>query len=319
MRLGIPTTRLKSYELGRAPIRYALAAKVGVEFDISQQWLAAGTLPIHPHFIVADEMECRIPARWLFSQVYDKLLHDLIEAELKGMAEVTGVDKSEIRKVSWLLSQVGLGASQDTQKGYRSMHFQTMVAQHLTRFPLDLYEQFDSRLQGFLESFEAEHQEKINDFLKAMDSNPLAEFQIEKIRDFVAQKLGVPPDELPDRPPQPKPSLSTSQHIHFTKADIQIEKSVLTYVGNTDIYCERYEQTQPVNMQKNHIATRIKKARKQLGVSQREAAEKWGFPVQTIQQWEHGRREPRALYAEKIESILAEIERASKTHRREVK
>ena len=93
-------------------------------------------------------------------------------------------------------------------------------------------------------------------------------------------------------------------------------ESLLTYSGDIDIQSGRYEPTTPDTMQNKTIATRIKKARKQLGLSQREAAEKWGFPVQTIQQWEHGRREPRALYAEKIEAILAEIESAPKRRRK---
>ena len=119
-------------------------------------------------------------------------------------------------------------------------------------------------------------------------------------------------------PVKQEKSVEATEQVKGTRAlreTGEMPKQLLTYSGSIDIPSGRYEQTTPVNMQKNHIATRIKKARKQLGLSQREAAEKWGFPVQTIQQWEHGRREPRALYAEKIESILAEIERAGKKYR----
>ena len=308
-RLGIPVTRLKSYELGRAPIRYELAARVGVAFDINQQWLACEDAPKRPHFFVADELEWHIPGRWLFSEIYEKLLRDLIGKELERMAEVRGITTSEIREIAWQLDQVGLGASESSHKSYLSTHFQSWVAQQLTRFPLRLYGKFGSDLQRFLESFERHHKEEVNAFLDLAKSHPLAELQIEKNRGFVAQKLGVPAESLPKHYGKKAPS---PQHFHFTKADMRAEKRLLTYTADVDTQSGRYEHTTPVNMQKNHIPTRIKKARKQLGLSQREAAEKWGFPVQTIQQWEHGRREPRALYAEKIEAILSEIESAPK-------
>lgn len=56
------------------------------------------------------------------------------------------------------------------------------------------------------------------------------------------------------------------------------------------------------------LARRIQAARKQLGLSQSGAAKEWGISKRTLQQWEQGRREPRGLYREKIESIIAPIE-----------
>lgn len=53
------------------------------------------------------------------------------------------------------------------------------------------------------------------------------------------------------------------------------------------------------------LAERIKEARNRLNLSQSEAATEWGISKRTLQQWEQGRREPRGLYREKVESILA--------------
>ncbi len=87
----------------------------------------------------------------------------------------------------------------------------------------------------------------------------------------------------------------------------EAKKTILTYSA-IDIQLESYAKTHHVKMQKQTLAQRIKNARKKLGLSQRQAAEKWGFQVQTIQQWEHGRRRPRSLYREKLEEILAGAE-----------
>jgi DNA-binding transcriptional regulator YiaG len=52
---------------------------------------------------------------------------------------------------------------------------------------------------------------------------------------------------------------------------------------------------------------RIKAARERLGLSQSQAARKWGFPKQTISAWETGVRTPTGLYGQKIERILKRI------------
>jgi DNA-binding transcriptional regulator YiaG len=53
---------------------------------------------------------------------------------------------------------------------------------------------------------------------------------------------------------------------------------------------------------------RIKAARGHLGLSQAQAARKWGFPKQTISAWERGRRTPAGLYEAKLQRILKRIE-----------
>lgn len=95
----------------------------------------------------------------------------------------------------------------------------------------------------------------------------------------------------------------------FVAADLEAEQKRLTYSDAVTYGGERNENSSNT-MQKIAISQRIKSAREKLGLSQGQAAEKWNLRLQTLQQWEHGRREPRGLYRERIETILSEIEGA---------
>jgi DNA-binding transcriptional regulator YiaG len=53
------------------------------------------------------------------------------------------------------------------------------------------------------------------------------------------------------------------------------------------------------------IGRRLFAARNNLKLSQDEAAKGWGISVKTLRHWEQGQREPRGLYLEKVEAILA--------------
>jgi putative transcriptional regulator len=60
---------------------------------------------------------------------------------------------------------------------------------------------------------------------------------------------------------------------------------------------------------KTTIGVRLKAARQKEGLSQSEAAQKWGISKRTLQEWEQGRFEPRGLYRAHIETVLSKIER----------
>jgi DNA-binding transcriptional regulator YiaG len=57
-----------------------------------------------------------------------------------------------------------------------------------------------------------------------------------------------------------------------------------------------------------NFSDRIKAARQRLGLSQSQAARKWGFPKQTINAWEKGIRNPVGLYLKKLERVLKRSE-----------
>jgi ribosome-binding protein aMBF1 (putative translation factor) len=57
------------------------------------------------------------------------------------------------------------------------------------------------------------------------------------------------------------------------------------------------------------FAKRIITARQKAGLSQSEAARKWGFSYGLMSMWESGKRNPSGLYREKLERFLRRIEK----------
>lgn len=280
--LSISVERLKSHEYARAPIRYDMAVRLCEELDVSQSWLATGDLPMVGAAQIPAEYSLWIPSRLLFSAVFDRLLQGLIR---DGPRAPTNQDLANL--IGWafvnFFEKIPPGSIQNTIEG----------------------------INGLIGPLPKETSEAISHWISSGAGRAAPE-AIMRTRDEVLSRLGLDRGQYREAN-EISAIVSALEHVETIESRLNREgKSLLTYRRNVDTHSGRYEQTTPVNMQKNHIATRIKRARKQLGISQREAAEKWGFPVQTIQQWEHGRREPRALYAEKIESILAEIERDGK-------
>jgi ribosome-binding protein aMBF1 (putative translation factor) len=58
---------------------------------------------------------------------------------------------------------------------------------------------------------------------------------------------------------------------------------------------------------KPEFARRLKRARQAAGLSQSEAAAKWGAKLRTLQDWELGRNEPRGFARTQLEKLLSEI------------
>lgn len=56
------------------------------------------------------------------------------------------------------------------------------------------------------------------------------------------------------------------------------------------------------------IAKKIRVLREKLGLSQSQAAKKWGFSLKTLQAWEQGARKPAGLYREKLEKVFSKAE-----------
>lgn len=197
-RLDIPLSRLKNYELARSPIRYKLASKLGEEFNINQRWLALGLPPRRPYFDIANETARLIPERLLFSMVYGQLLDSLLMEELKTLSEIEGVPIENLEQYIVMMPQVGLGASTRTLRRHVSEHH---LAKHLrltaNRIPIELFEVLSSRLDEFLSRFEEQHSVEIQTFLAESKSNPLSEFEEDKIRLFVSKKLGISLEKLP--------------------------------------------------------------------------------------------------------------------------
>jgi len=79
-RLGLTRDRLASYEYARAPVRWALGAKLCTEFRRSQRWLARGELPKHGPWLVLQPCETPNPTE-LFSEGYKKIAPGVLRAQ----------------------------------------------------------------------------------------------------------------------------------------------------------------------------------------------------------------------------------------------
>ena len=61
-------------------------------------------------------------------------------------------------------------------------------------------------------------------------------------------------------------------------------------------------------MSAESYADRILKAREKMGFGQRRFARLLGLGVSCVQNWEHARRVPSGLYAQRLDQLLREIE-----------
>lgn len=293
-RLEIPLTRLKSYEMARAPIRYSLAVKLGEGFDINQHWLSSGLFTKRPYFRPDPTLQECIDQRQLFSRVFDLVICEHIYESL-------------IRYTSPNLTESFLGADA-LPFGGSSMfvrkrgleYLEQRLAKASRELPNIPFHELQLEVEKLIGKHLGENQKVRDEYIsgqKRRDVELKARYEA-FVRDRLARGLVFPP------------GLSIEQIRKEGVSPIRGPKSenyFLTHDESLTYSAERNEN-HPRSMQKNIISQRIKKARESLGLSQSQAAEKWNIRLQTIQQWEHGRREPRGLYRERIEKILAEIE-----------
>lgn len=159
-RLRIPLGRLKSYELARAPIRYALAAKVGAEFDVNQEWLATGKGSRNPYFYVEARMDKLIPGKALFSEIYDKLLRGEI---ISAIGLVCEMEKCTIENLSSeTLASIRIGAPHLTfMRNLVQQVILPIVTLNAERVPPGLHQEFFDSIIDALAAFEFDYKKKI--------------------------------------------------------------------------------------------------------------------------------------------------------------
>jgi transcriptional regulator with XRE-family HTH domain len=76
--LGIDSSLLASYEHARVPIRYEFADRLCCIFRVCQRWLAGGVEPRRVYVPIPEDVHQKLPARGLFSEVYDDFLEPYI-------------------------------------------------------------------------------------------------------------------------------------------------------------------------------------------------------------------------------------------------
>jgi len=81
-----------------------------------------------------------------------------------------------------------------------------------------------------------------------------------------------------------------------------------------DTACRSYEVVYENNPETMHteidttFAQRLLSARKKSGLTQSEAAKKWGISIGALRDWEQDRRKPTGLYKDRLEKILSDSE-----------
>jgi transcriptional regulator with XRE-family HTH domain len=79
--LGITRDRLASYEYGRAPLRFDIAARVCTRFHANPAFLANNWLPQRMALSTSLINQPDVPPQMLFSEAYDRFLKRCVEPE----------------------------------------------------------------------------------------------------------------------------------------------------------------------------------------------------------------------------------------------
>ena len=78
--MGLSANSYGNYELLRAPVRYDLAYRLFSRFNLNPMWLATGEGFDDVHVSVPAAQVLKVSPRDLFSEVYDKHLHEFVPA-----------------------------------------------------------------------------------------------------------------------------------------------------------------------------------------------------------------------------------------------
>jgi DNA-binding transcriptional regulator YiaG len=236
-----------------------------------------------PCFTIEPLLVGELPAKELFSRVFKTILEEPFRNQL-AMLEARGYRPKDLwtphgRHVIKTIIPPVL-SSRFSVRHMEAMDFAERIENFGHVVP-DLIDTLVEELEDHVFQFLQKHQDEI---FKKQAAHPNAlEVTRKYYRDLVRSRL------------------STDKIIDLKSENLLTHSDFLTY-------SEKPNEKASHSMQKTKISHRIKSAREKLGLSQGQAAEKWNIRLQTLQQWEHGRRAPRGLYLERIEEILASIE-----------
>lgn len=284
LRLLIPEARLKSYEAARAPIRYELAAKACMLFDVNQVWLARGDEGYRhlPFFRVHARLEKYLPARALFSEVFEKVLHPEITSALLRACDVNKCNFEELSPEA--LRAISLGSPDFT---YKRNILETVIfpvlKMYADQIPAGLYQTFFDHLTDSLDEF------------KAKNEGAILEARGKEVRE--ASFVEIDEAEYCER-------IKKALGGKASKAINPLTEHTSKRSVSAD------ETNPPPTMSKKSIRQRLFSALESTRLTQGQFAEKFGLNRRSLENWLYREREPRGLYRERIETILSEIEGA---------
>jgi transcriptional regulator with XRE-family HTH domain len=104
---------------------------------------------------------------------------------------------------------------------------------------------------------------------------------------------------------------------HQTETDEKLATAELVEQTLSELrsrYCKKkaFDQNPALqDLSAMELSERLQKTRKKLGLTQAEAAKKWGVPKKTLESWEYGKRKPRGLALKQLMTILREARQSS--------
>ena len=308
--LEIPLARLQNFELGRSPIRYALGSKVCSEFGINQQWLATGEAPrMRPNFPLSGSCEECIPSRELFSTAFDAVLSDFFK-DAWGIFVHGG-----FAETMYGPGLVPMGnAPLSIRKNWLDYTVKTIELAE-TRLPDNLFQDLALEIQLLIGTYLHENRSEATEWERNRGKRELETCEV--FRKFVRDRLSNPATprwkEYVQSLPVPYRHISEGGWLPFCANPtlaVHLDGPGLPNVLTKNTprrNVAAYENHLPP-MQKTAFSLRLDSAIDRSKLTQSQAAEKWGVSRRTLENWIQGRREPRGLYRERIEKILAEIE-----------
>lgn len=279
---------LKTYEYARVPVRYGFAKRFCAALNINQGWLASGEAPMKLCVKIPSEIEKHIPENLLFSEVYTRILRDFVLTHLKSLGALA--DEFSIKGLSEFFEteSCGFGSGWLSRRDRCLERLAAEIGNVAYRVPPYLLEEFSKGAGEFLDDFEEKHREALLEWEK-MSPGYLKEEE-DHFKRFVDYRLG--------RSLEPVSLFGTT-----AKKDL-----------HKDTACRSYEVVYENNPETMHteidttFAQRLLSARKKSGLTQSEAAKKWGISIGALRDWEQDRRKPTGLYKDRLEKILSDSE-----------
>ncbi len=155
-KLGIDSSRLASYEFGRAPVPYRIGDQVAREARVCQRWLATGEMPMDGYLAIYEGVASALPSSLPFSFVYDNALNPLIGKTLEMVARNSGVSEEELD--FWELRHVDpIGIPSDLSGEYAMQEMLACLSLLVRSLPPPLRREFHESLMSTAERLMIKH------------------------------------------------------------------------------------------------------------------------------------------------------------------
>jgi len=163
-RIGIDSNRLATYEHGRAPIRYEVAASVAKAFNLNLRWIAEGIEPAKYFIYVPGSIGRQIPPRSVFSNAYKAFLKPFVERHFKEIAKYSGGELDE--ETLQAFEEMGLSALDDVRDLDLLSYLNRTFVQIVDDMPPDLYQPFYTEMVQACRKFWKSNSRRVNEWKK---------------------------------------------------------------------------------------------------------------------------------------------------------